>query len=85
MSNECLFFKNFLITLEDSIFEEPISVINVFEEIKLLIFKISFLYSLIGVQKIINSVFKTASCNLLTKIPGNFNFLIFFKFLFDFS
>ena len=85
MSNECLFFKNFLITLEDSIFEEPISVINVFEEIKLLIFKISFLYSLIGVQKIIRSEFTTPSFNDFTIIPGNFNFFILAILDFDFS
>ena len=47
------FFKNFFIIFVDSIFEDPMSVINVFGEIKLLIFIIRFLYSLIGVQKII--------------------------------
>ena len=79
------FFKNFLIILEDSIFEEPISVINVFGEMKLLIFKISFLYSLIGVQKIIRSELTTPSFNDFTIVPGNLIFFILAIFDFDFS
>ena len=51
----------------------------------LLILRINFLYSLIGVQKIINSDFETASFKFLTIIPGNFNFFIFDIFFFDFS
>ena len=34
-----------------------------------------FLYSLIGVQKIIKSELLTPSFNDLTIVPGNFNFL----------
>ena len=62
--------------MEEPIFEEPISVINVFAEMKLLIFKISSLYSLIGVQKIIRSELTTPVFNEFVIIPDSFNFFI---------
>ena len=71
--------------LEESIFEEPISVIKVLVEIRLLIFKISPLYSLIGVQKIIKSELTTPSSNDFTIVPGSLNFFILVIFDFDFS
>ena len=43
----------------------------------LFIFKIIFLYSLIGIQKIINSDSLIESCKLLPKTAGNFNLFIF--------
>ena len=79
------FFKNFFIILEEPIFEEPISVIDVFGKMNLLISKISFLYSLIGVQKIIKSELTTPSFNDFIIIPGNLNFFILEIFNFDFS
>ena len=53
--------------------------------VKSLIFKIIFLYSLIGVQKIIRSELTTHSFNDFKIIPGNFNFFILAIFDFDFS
>jgi len=51
----------------------------------LFIFKIRFLYSLIGVQKIIRSELTTPFFNDFKIIPGSFNFFILEIFEFDFS
>jgi len=76
LSPKISFFKNFLIIFEDSIFEEPISVIIVLGDKNLFILRIRFLYSLIGVHKIIKSDFFTPSSNFFIIIPGSFNFFI---------
>ena len=51
------FFKKFFIIFDVSIFEEPISVIIFLLDKDLFILRIKFLYSLIGVLKIIKSDF----------------------------
>ena len=61
------------------------SVIIVFGKIRLLILRIIFLYSLIGVQKKIRSELITPSFKVLTIVPGNLNLLILTRFDFDFS
>ena len=74
-----------LIISIDLCFDEPISVIICFVVKFLLIFKIVFLYSLIGVQKIIRSELTTPSFNDFTIVPGNLNFFILATFAFDLS
>ena len=80
-----VFFKFFLIIAADSNFDDPTSVIICLGFKYLLIFKIIFLYSLIGVQKIIKSDFITASSSFLTITQGNLSFFIFVIFFFNFS
>ena len=52
---------------------------------KLFILGIIFLYSLIGVQKIIKSALITPSLRDFIILPGKLSFFIFKIFFFDFS
>tara|TARA_B100000886_G_scaffold264394_1_gene188902 strand:- start:201 stop:422 length:222 start_codon:yes stop_codon:yes gene_type:complete len=70
---------------DDSVFDEPISVISVFGEIVLLISRISFLYSLVDVQTITKFEFAKPSFSDLTIIPVNLSLFILEIFDFDFS
>ena len=73
-------------TLEEGIINSDLIIVcTPMSEYKKLILKIIFLYSLIGVQKIINSDCGTASFNFLNKTLCNFNFFILSKLFFDLS